>query len=264
MKKSTVPELSAADCTAALRERYKAPEYAFFEQVGDSTGHRQSRWADAVALSLWPSRGFHLHGFEIKVNRQDWKKELTNPAKAEAIQKYCDRWWIVCPSGLIETHELPPTWGLLSVDEKKRLHVTHAGPELAPAPMTVAFIASILRRQQDLVEDIRRQAFQDGRETGARNGAGDLAARLDMMTHNYGELSTTVKAFEEASGLDLRFGWHGGAKIGKAVKMVLDSDHRRSAIDQLNAQAETLDHASALLRKHATALIALDKKDPHQ
>src|SRR5438876_1169784 len=70
--------------------------------------------ADALAMSLWPSRGLELHGFEIKASRADWRTELRNPETADEIATRCDRWWIVAGSADIVTDgELPPTWGLL-------------------------------------------------------------------------------------------------------------------------------------------------------
>ena len=64
------PRVSAADVTVdlerRLRTRYQAPAYAYLPQVGDSTGYSVHRHADAIVMSLWPSRGLHLMGFEIK------------------------------------------------------------------------------------------------------------------------------------------------------------------------------------------------------
>ncbi|PWZ83037.1 hypothetical protein, partial [Staphylococcus pseudintermedius] len=50
----------------ALVKAFPLPEYVTFFEVGDATGGRHSRWADAVSMSCWPSRGLHIYGFEIK------------------------------------------------------------------------------------------------------------------------------------------------------------------------------------------------------
>jgi len=50
---------------------------------------------------LWPSRGLHLMGFEIKAGRGDWLRELKDPGKAEGIAAYCDQWWVVAPAEVI-------------------------------------------------------------------------------------------------------------------------------------------------------------------
>ena len=94
---------------ALLRKKYAAPEYALFEEVRNGTGFSRSvtRSADALAYSLWPSRGLELHGFELKISRSDWQRELLKPAKAEALQQFCDRWWVVAPVDLVQPGELP-------------------------------------------------------------------------------------------------------------------------------------------------------------
>ena len=48
------PKWNTHQTMQALRERYKAPEYAFMEQVGDRTGSA-NRFCDALAMSCWTS-----------------------------------------------------------------------------------------------------------------------------------------------------------------------------------------------------------------
>jgi hypothetical protein len=50
----------------ALRPLYPAREYALLPQVANGTGAGSKRHCDALALSLWPSRGLYLTGFEMK------------------------------------------------------------------------------------------------------------------------------------------------------------------------------------------------------
>lgn len=103
------------DLVDRLATRFGPPAFAFLPQVRDSTGAVAARTADAIAMSLWPSRGLVLHGFEIKVTRTDWHKELHNPAKAEMIAQFCDFWWLVVgDKDIVKPGELPDAWGLLS------------------------------------------------------------------------------------------------------------------------------------------------------
>lgn len=67
--------LTAADCIEALRGRYRAPAYALLEQVANGTGWKADRFADAVVMSLWPSRGLTVTGFEVKVSRHDYQRD---------------------------------------------------------------------------------------------------------------------------------------------------------------------------------------------
>ncbi len=85
-----------------LRERFAPPEYAIFFEVANGTGATCRRYADAVAMGLFPSRGLELHGIECKSVRSDWLRELTEPAKAEeGWYPFCDRWWVAATSAEI-------------------------------------------------------------------------------------------------------------------------------------------------------------------
>src|ERR1700693_1206177 len=77
-KKVTPPP---ADLRAALKRYFLHPDYGIVFEVAKSTGHAAHRHLDAVAMDLWPSRGLELHGIEIKVSKQDLKRELADPAK---------------------------------------------------------------------------------------------------------------------------------------------------------------------------------------
>jgi hypothetical protein len=130
---------------AALRVRFSPPEFVFLEEVRSRTGYAgEVRYADALAVNCFASRGQFLHGVEVKVSRADWLAELKNPDKAEAIFKYCDFWWLAVPDASIVQNDLPPTWGLLAPRGKTLTAVVKA-PKLSPQPLTISFLASILR-----------------------------------------------------------------------------------------------------------------------
>ncbi len=139
--------IQAGGIRVLLRDRYASPAWCLLEEVANGTGAGASRYADAVALSLWPSRGIELHGFEIKVSRQDLRGELVNPKKADAIGKYCDYWWLVlADESLREGLEVPPTWGV-QAPKTKSLHTFKAAVKNeAREPWTAGFIASLMRR----------------------------------------------------------------------------------------------------------------------
>lgn len=88
---------SEAQLFQLLRGRYPAESYALFSQVRNSIGFvRHARYADALALGLWQSRGLLLYGFEIKSTRSDWLRELKDPEKQElGVLQYCDHWYLV-------------------------------------------------------------------------------------------------------------------------------------------------------------------------
>lgn len=215
--------MRTADVNAALRARFCAPEWALFFEVGDATGANHRRWADAVAMNLYPSRGLEIQGFEVKVSRSDWTKELKTPEKSGPVQQYCDRWWIVTPAGIVKDGELPPTWGHYEVSQGGKIQQKVAAPKLDSIPVSRAFVASIMRRSSGADEDtinalVHKQVAQ-AREFDKKG----IDREVESRTREHEELQKRVKEFEEASGLIISKRWTDGKELGKAVKMVLAS-----------------------------------------
>lgn len=257
-KKTDIPALHASDCVRALAKAFPAPQYAFFEQVANGTGSRQDRWADAVAMGIWPSRGLLIHGFEIKVERRDWLNELKNPAKSEPVQKFCDRWWIVTPKGLVTPTELPPTWGLIELDAAHRCHYAVTAPELQPEPLTRSFVAAVLRRANEHLNEILVRERHVAREEGAKNGAGELAARLDAAIRRAEDIEKRIEEFEKLSGIGI-FHWDLG-NIAKAVKALTDNMHRMNAMKVLENEQALYERSLARVKEEIAALQAAEEK----
>ncbi|QCO14010.1 hypothetical protein D3869_01500 [Azospirillum brasilense] len=138
---------TAADIKAALRSAYAAPAYAILFEVASSTGANSRRYADAVAMSLWPSHGMHVTGFEIKVYRGDWRRELADPTKAESIAAYCDYWYVVTPenSVITDAEELPAAWGWKVLGADGVIHTKKQAQLTEAKPLDRLFVAAMLR-----------------------------------------------------------------------------------------------------------------------
>ena len=219
---------------ALLAKRYPSPEYAFLPQVPDGTTTNKRRTVDALALGLWRSRGFAMHGFECKVSRGDWLRERKNPLKAETIAVHCDYWWVVAGDGdMIPVDELPDEWGLM-VAEGKSLKVIRAAPKRTPEPITLPILCGILRRATEGVvpkESVRDQiddAYQRGRKDADRHASHDSHKRA------YDQLLADMKAFEAASGVCVSRGWD-GKKIGDAVARFMRIENAIATFDTLVA-----------------------------
>lgn len=197
---------TANDVIAGLRARYAPPEWAFLEQVANATGGRASRTADAVAMNLWPSRGCEIHGFEVKVSRSDWLTELKNPAKADEVARFCDRWWLTVSSlAIIQNGERPAAWGLIVVESGNARVVVEAAP-LEPAPLTRAFLGSVLRRatQQVTPEAIIRARVDEAvavERAAWEARAAESRERVEGYEDSY---RLMVDRFQKASGINLR------------------------------------------------------------
>lgn len=212
---------------AALAARFRPPEWAYLPQVPDSTGGPASRTADAVAMSVWPSRGLELHGIEVKVWRGDWLKELKNPAKAEAICKFCDRWWLaIGDASIIRDGELPATWGLL-IPRGEEMVIKVQAPKLEPLPVDRNFLAGILRRAAEVIvpKDAIAGQLSDEYQRGEKAGKKRIEERVIHAEECTSKLEKNIADFEQASGLSIS-SWNSG-KIGAAVRVYVDDPSQR-------------------------------------
>lgn len=213
--------MNTPEMKAALRARFCAPEWALLFEVGDATGARQSRWADAVAMNLYPSRGLEIHGFELKASRRDWLRELKNPAKAESVSRFCNRWWIVAPPGVVNDGELPPTWGLYEA-KGGRLRQAVAAPKLEAQDVTRAFMAAMLRRASEADEGLVRAAVQAEVKTLRERDEARIAREIERRTERNTRLQKRVEEIEKASGVKLD-DWTPTDEIGRAIRLVMES-----------------------------------------
>jgi hypothetical protein len=215
-------KLTSAQIRQAMSKRWAAPEYAVMWEVGRATGAVSGqRYADAVIMSLWPSRGLELHGVEIKISRADWRREAADPAKAEAIAAYCDRWWVhTCPGVVQDTSELPPMWGLREYDGRVWRTIKEAEKTDAKV-CDRAFLASLLRRADG---DSRWQIDQQAREIAdAAVKAADnrIEAEIARRSQDSKAARKQIADFEAASGLSFHDFMLGDAKsIGAMVRAV--------------------------------------------
>jgi len=113
MKKSK--PLTHAQMIERLRVRYSAPEWVTLTEVQPECGYmNKPRRTDMLAISTFPSRGLRMAGFELKSSRADVLKELREPEKALAMQRFCHLWYLVIGrSDLCGLDELPANWGLI-------------------------------------------------------------------------------------------------------------------------------------------------------
>jgi hypothetical protein len=206
-----------------LEKRYSAPHWQFLRELRNDTGFQSSRACDALAVGMYHSRGQLLIGFEKKISRSDWLRELKEPQKAEAIAQFCDHWYVVIPDAeIVEIGELPPTWGLLHV-KGNTIRALREAPTLTPRPIDRGMLAAIVERaienalQPYLItkQEAKQSELDMEFERGKNSAARDVEAAK--------ELREQVKAFEEASGIEIR-GYSGGRELGERVKAAMRKD----------------------------------------
>lgn len=155
-----------------------------------------SRRADLVRVGMWRSRGAGIDVHEIKVSRGDWRRELDDPAKAEAWWPYSNRFWIVTPPGLIRPEELPAGWGLMEfprAGRSRRFRTVVPAVTRDDLQLTVPLLVQLLRRADnqrlaqidDLKTQFRTELASIDRQWAARTAEEklplDVRQRLDLL-----------------------------------------------------------------------------------
>lgn len=212
--------MNSALLRQAIKDRFCAPEFAVCFEVANRTGSA-SRYADAVAMNLYNSRGLELHGFEIKVSRGDWLNELKKPAKAEEISKFCNRWWIVAPDGIVKKDELPVTWGLLTYKDGK-LRQSVQAPKLKPEPLSRQFVAALFRRSNELDEETLKIAISKEVEKIRADCEKKLQSSIKNRFVDNEMYAKRIKEIKELTGLDLMT-YTPSVDVAHAIQAVIKS-----------------------------------------
>jgi len=250
-----------------LRKRHAAkngngPEWAYIEKVRDAPGFDAKRTADAMALNLWQSRGCELHGYEIKISRADWRRELADPAKADGWFAIVDRWWIVAPRGVVPRDELPALWGLLETGARG-LTVTVQAPLLQQTrlPLERRFLVPILRApgaglsftpDEAALKEAREQGWESGRKA-AEDSVAQWERMCERATEDARNARDAVAEIEKVLGTHIR-GWGSAPgvrtrEIATALRTVLDGeDAVKRAQQVVQRTVSELERQVALLR----------------
>lgn len=200
--------ITSADIKKALLVHYAPPSHRVFFEVAADTGMKANRHIDALACGIWPSVGHEIAGIEIKVSRSDWKREMADPAKAQELMRFCNRWWLACPDGLITADEVPATWGILYLKEGGGLRVKKQAPALTPDPITRGFMMAVVRQANgvdmelvgSLVEERHTRAMQDF-DKRVESAAAQRVQRNSQNTESAIKIAQTVL---ELTGEDIR------------------------------------------------------------
>jgi hypothetical protein len=215
-------KLAAHDLYLRLQGTFSPPAYITLEEVRDATGFDGHRTADAIAVSLYRSRGKAIWGFEMKVSRSDWLHELKQPEKAESIMRYCDYWALVVPNkDIVKPGELPATWGMY-VAQKNRLKCVVPCPKLDPLPMSMTMLTALIYAVSNKQSKADAAALSAAKDEGYKLGSARI--KDAYYENSYNELYKKVEEFEKASGLNIQYGWQKADKIGAVVKMLLDGN----------------------------------------
>jgi len=160
MRRSTAlrrgPSAARPRHTQGLLEKLSIPypreTHALFTEVRNTLGVPEAgdlTCVDALAVELH-GPGWTFEGFELKLSRADFLRELRSPEKGAGIRRHCKRFWYVVAAPWKKTvlstaTELPDYSGLLEIGTGAP-RVIEPAIERAAEPPTLELLRSLLRR----------------------------------------------------------------------------------------------------------------------
>jgi hypothetical protein len=152
LKKDKEPEgqkpLTASQLRAEIATRYAPPEWLLESELTLA-----SRRLDVVAFNLWGARSHRIVGFEIKVSRGDWLRELNAFQKSEEWASVVDAFYVVTPPKLVQAGELPEGWGHLELCGSRLMTRRHAtvreGRSTIPREIAARLVGRLAQRDSD-------------------------------------------------------------------------------------------------------------------
>lgn len=239
------PPATAKEICDRIRDAY--PLDKGWITMGEVQPHGTTSRFDALAIMGWGSRGFEAVGFEIKVTRGDWLKELKDPSKADPLVSLCTRWWVCAPPGVVNVAELPESWGLL-VCHPTQTRAAKQAPKLSPSPWPPEMWRCMLLRLADR-KQYEPTEISAARDEGYSRGyeAGEASAKwqIDNAKEDRDRLAAIIDKAQQATGVNL-YGWVDYEDLGAAMKVLRNGRlgglafHMREVAGALEALGEKL------------------------
>lgn len=215
-------QIIASDLEHLLAHKYSTPEWIFLSQVRSTTGYvGDIRTADGIAINTYPSRGFEVDGFEIKVSRSDWLTELKNSKKADEIFRYCNKFWlVVSDKNIVQPGELPKGWGMLC-PRGNGLGICVQATLNPETVINMGWVCALLRRATEGMVQYStiKQQILDATTRGRQARDHEVKSAHDKIA----DLQKSIAVFEAASGVTFDR-WSGGdtpENVGNALRRVL-------------------------------------------
>ena len=234
-------------------------EYVFLFDVPNVVGLRQERRCDGVAIGMWQSTGHLIHGFEVKVSRSDWLRELKDVSKADHFIEQCDRWWLVTgDASIAKLDEIPAAWGWMNAT-KTGLRIQRPAQ---PLPQDKALIKrvwafALIRRAAERreVNSPEIQAIlQSNRAEVERQARWTIEREIKGAVPKLEALQKKVDAFEKESGMKLD-DWRLG-NVGKLARKLnaISEDGYRGFEKTLTNQIQSLESLAKEMREALEAI----------
>ena len=271
MTKMIEKSITTSDLTHRLFRKFDTNEDAITNKYIVATqvrplGSHGDTTADAVIVGNWPSAGYEIQGFEIKVSRSDWLNEVKHPTKNDMTKQFCDRWWLLIASEtMLKEGELPDDWGLM-VAHGKGIRIVKEAPKLDAKPADARFISGLMRanKRECITDDLHRQYLNDQkREVEAlyKKENDDLREFVKFINEAFGIQLKQNKQWDYKTRKDIKY-WvakrrgHYREYKAEELKLLLESlvsgDMHKAKNDLRNALMD-VEEAAAILKKYKDA-----------
>lgn len=240
----------------ALVRKFPAEQYAMLFEVRDAAGLNSSRSADAMAISLWPSRGCEIIGFEIKEHRSDWLRELKNPAKAEPIYKYCDRWYILSGGpDVVAEQEVPEPWGFMRMQGSTIRTIKGSPKNKEKHHIAPSFMAAVLKRATTGM--IHESQIKEMVEEQCKNQIKVISDNEASARRELSDIKQQIQVFEKESGIKItEYEWRNDrieiiSKAAPAIRHVMSggAEEQLASIKRLELAARTILESIEMVNK---------------
>lgn len=213
----------------ALKNKFNDDGYIVLPEVKNSTGYQKKvRYADAVVLQMWPSRGLSIVGYEFKRSRGDWLTELRNPAKADSIFKFCHEWYLLTENknGVVKgQEEIPEFWGWQYLTPKGRIKTTKKAVKKEQPLIDYGFIFSLCRNVKRCESENIQKRLHESYVKGKNSVSNDLKKEkefFDLERKKLDKKMNEVSILMQALGLKT---WAGNEDLIKRISNFLNKDY---------------------------------------
>lgn len=253
--------LTDHDLAKAIRARYEPPEWHIEGEVT-----LNGRRLDLVALNLFSTHRFRIVGFELKVDRGDWLRELSNFQKSEEWVAVVDAFYLVTPPKLVKTDELPEGWGHLELCGSRMMTRRHAAekPPRVEMPREIAcrFLGRLASKltQRDIDE---RRALEREIETKVHKANVEQLARSQETERQYIEaMRKDYHALLDALGVRPA-AWNSHQQAMRAAGILATLGTTEGLSSRLELGARALEGHLARVREAVAAIKAIEEAPLH-
>lgn len=121
-------------------------------RIGTGYGKASEQRLDLWCIHMWPSSGWSRITYEVKVSRNDFRREMKKPLKRRYGMLFSNQFFFAAPKGVIPASDVPLECGLVEVVQKTPgsydLVTTIDAPARDTPMPSWNFLAAICRRRE--------------------------------------------------------------------------------------------------------------------